>query len=154
MTDEIPWDELDPSIVDLVRVLNSFPGIDTIGSCGGHESPVSDEQAPAGLWWVKFTVAQNADGWVSLEFLAWAINRDMERSGSQVVLFPTAPPPWLNHPGQVLSFVMERTATDRDEDESSRVAAWLEKLRDQYYVDSEHAARWEEEEARDGSDPE
>ena len=35
---DVPYDELDPPIRELVLVLNEeFGGIETIGSCGGHE---------------------------------------------------------------------------------------------------------------------
>ena len=36
---EVPYDELDENIVNLVRAVNSFPGIFTVGSCGGHPNP-------------------------------------------------------------------------------------------------------------------
>jgi hypothetical protein len=33
----IPYDELDANIVKLVQALNRYPGVMTVGSCGGHE---------------------------------------------------------------------------------------------------------------------
>ena len=32
----VPYDELDEPVRELVKVLNSLPGVATIGSCGGH----------------------------------------------------------------------------------------------------------------------
>ena len=80
-TGEPPWDELDENIVPLVRELSGFPGIVTLGSCGGHETPLSGNSAPADRFWVTFCL-EHADpdarvavpsdeAWVSLEFLAY-----------------------------------------------------------------------------------
>jgi tRNA(Phe) wybutosine-synthesizing methylase Tyw3 len=33
----VPYDDLDATIVTLVRALNRYPGVMTVGSCGGHE---------------------------------------------------------------------------------------------------------------------
>jgi tRNA(Phe) wybutosine-synthesizing methylase Tyw3 len=33
----IPYDELDANIVRLVQALNHYPGVMTVGSCGGHD---------------------------------------------------------------------------------------------------------------------
>lgn len=83
----VPYRELDPNIVALVRVLNRFPGIHTIGSCGGHEDP-APYQVAAGEWWVLFEVDHTEPGWVSLEFLSWVINHEGGRAGSAVLLTP------------------------------------------------------------------
>jgi len=50
----IPYAELDKNIVKLVRALNAFEGIETIGSCGGHAKQTSPSQWPEGSWYVKF----------------------------------------------------------------------------------------------------
>ena len=97
---------LDGNIRPLVDALNAFEGITTFGSCGGHKNP-KPGQWPRGRWYVKFDVAQNAHGWRALEFLAWLFNEDMRRGSKQVWLYPYAPPPWLNTPGQVLCFTIE-----------------------------------------------
>lgn len=34
---QIPWDEIDQKIKPLVRAINNWPGIETIGSCAGHK---------------------------------------------------------------------------------------------------------------------
>lgn len=38
LVDPIPWDEIDPEIEPLVRLLNKQPGIRTLYSCAGHNS--------------------------------------------------------------------------------------------------------------------
>src|SRR3712207_5757710 len=97
---------LDRNIVSLVQELNAFVGIETMGSCGGHRHPTPAQWA-AGSFYVKFRVAHTEEGWRALEFLTWLLNDDLSRSGHHVRLIPTAPPPYLNWPGKVLSFAVE-----------------------------------------------
>ena len=101
-------DDLDRNVVHLVRILNSFPGIQTIGSCGGHPNP-DPCQWSEGSFYVKFHVAWNAEGRLSLEFLAWLINDMVVRTTTKgnVLLLPVSPPPYLNDPGNCLCFVIE-----------------------------------------------
>jgi hypothetical protein len=98
-----PIAELDPNIVALVAALNSFRGITTCGSCGGHPEP-RPGQWPAGEWVVSFQVAPGAYGRRAVEFLAWLVNNDAHRDGLQVHLDVFAPPPYLNIPGECVSF--------------------------------------------------
>ena len=117
-TRQIPYDELDANMVKLVRVLNSYPGVTTIGSCGGHEEPRKPVQWRAGTWYV-------------LEFLAWAINNDAARtldSWDSLALLPKAAPPFLNTPGDMLSFVLESYKGQDPYD----LAAFLEKVRPEF----------------------
>lgn len=111
----IPYKQLDRNIVKLVRALNAFEGISTIGSCGGHANQTNPSQWTEGSWYVKFYVAHDDEGWFALEFLAWLINNSMQRSDKHVSLYPTAPPPYLNSPGEVLAFVLEGEQEDSEE---------------------------------------
>lgn len=105
---QIPYDELDSNIVGLVRALNKYPGVITVGSCGGHEPPLQPSQWLAGSWYVKFDIVPDRTGWYVLEHLAWAINEDCRLLGNQhVILMPIAAPPYLNTPGRCLAFVIE-----------------------------------------------
>ena len=63
----IDYSKIDPSIRELVRALNAFPGVTTIGSCGGHPDP-GPGQWPEGSWYIKMKFDQNEDGWMALEF--------------------------------------------------------------------------------------
>ena len=104
----IPYDELDANIINLVKALNAFPGVITVGSCGGHEEITNPSQWPAGSWYVKFKLPRDRLGRYVLEFLAWVINENCRSlGGDAVVLIPTAAPPYLNTPGDVLYFVVE-----------------------------------------------
>ena len=105
---EIPYDELDANIVELVRVFNSFPGIYTVGSCGGHANPES-YQSPEGSWDIVFVVEVDdsrptRDGWLSLEFLVYAFNNWFYRSGLKVFIGPYSAPPHFNEPGNTMTF--------------------------------------------------
>src|SRR6266542_2816542 len=107
--------DIDASIRGLVDALNAFDGIETIGSCGGHPEPLSPGQFPEDEWFVRFRVEHSENGWHALEFLAWLINNDYVRGGHNVMLYPTASPPYLNRPGKVLSFALEgRRGEDAD----------------------------------------
>lgn len=104
---DIPYDELDANIVNLVRALNRYPGVMTVGSCGGHEIITNPSQWQAGTWYVKFTLPSGKFGWYLLEHLAWVVNEDYRGSGKNVMLLPTSAPPYLNTVGQCLHFIIE-----------------------------------------------
>ncbi len=54
-SDWIPPDDLDPPVVNLVRVLSELPGIEPTTSCGGHEQPIGEGSLPADRWMVGFS---------------------------------------------------------------------------------------------------
>lgn len=105
--------DLDANMVSLVKALNAFDGIQTIGSCGGHANPGLG-QWEEGSFYLKFDLTWDDDGRFALEFVAWLINNHLHLASQRdfpghVVLMPTAPPPYLNGPGDYLSFVIEGT---------------------------------------------
>lgn len=51
----INYDSIDINMRSLVKLLNSFNGIRTMGCCGGHKDPNSIQQ-PEGHWFVTFWV--------------------------------------------------------------------------------------------------
>jgi hypothetical protein len=126
--DHIPYEDLDPPVVELVRSLNRLPGIEPITACGGHSEPVSEGSLPADRWMVGFhleawdpgalVAVPTREGWVSLEWLAWLINdeTDYPALGMEVpinrpyrpgvTLRPWSRPPYLYYPGRGLHFVM------------------------------------------------
>lgn len=130
---DIPYDEIDEPIRSLVRVLNAFPGVKTIGSCGGHSSPTTGQAGP-GRWWVLFDVERSENGWLSLEFLAWAVTRNLGADGS-VTLEADAAPPYLNQPGAMLRFVLERHCAGADRQDANGFALQLEDLRRELFID-------------------
>ena len=72
----------DLNIRQLVAAIDAFDGLTVIGGCGGHPDPQLD-QWPEGAWYVMFTVQRTDQGWLALEFLAWAINNDYRRVDSR-----------------------------------------------------------------------
>lgn len=71
--EDIPWNEIDKNMIDLVRELNSFEGIKTFSCCGGHSNP-GQGQCLKGHFYLSFKVNQTKEGWLALEFLTWFIN--------------------------------------------------------------------------------
>ncbi len=79
----INYSELDANIAELVRALNAFSGIETIGSCGGHENP-TEIQRSLGEWFVTFKVLHTQGGWRSLEYIAGVPLLDPHRTSLTV----------------------------------------------------------------------
>jgi hypothetical protein len=124
----VPYHELDSNVRELVRELNQFPDLHTIGSCGGHPEPLTKVSAPEGHWWVTLQPDWTDDGRVSLEFVAWAA-RDLARAKHIVFLQVFACPPWLNRPGDELTF--ELIGIDADPD---HVAGFLAESRAEWFI--------------------
>ncbi len=120
--------KIDANMQRLVEVLNGFTGIGTLESCGGHPAPRS-HQWPEGEWYLQFEVDHSEHGWFALEFITWVVT-DYVRSGHNVILYPVAPPPYLNTPGSVLSFVLEGHGGEDPND----LAVWMDKTRRAYYI--------------------
>jgi hypothetical protein len=105
-----PWEELDPSIRDLVQELSNLPGIVTLSSCGGHDDAAAKEDEPGpGHWdvylrpWFAFPEAAEAvwpdeDGWLAVEFLTWVVH-DLRAAGKQIWVDVDASAPFLNGQG-------------------------------------------------------
>jgi hypothetical protein len=121
-----PIEGVDPNMRSLVRALNRFQGITTVGSCGGHPEPTND-QWPEGQWYVKLRVDHTEHGWHALEFLAWLINVDARKH--HIVLYPTSPPPYLNEPGACLLFALQGVDEDPEE-----LGNWIERLAKECYI--------------------
>lgn len=98
--------KLDKNIAPLVKEINAFPGLLTIGSCGGHRRPRLG-QWDEGTWYVTFSAARTAAAHASLEFLAWLVNNDAQQANTPVTLYPFAYPPHLNEPGHMLRYHLE-----------------------------------------------
>ncbi len=119
MTD-IPYADLDPNIMNLVRALNAFPGVSTIGSCGGHEHP-NEIQRPLGEWFVTFHIAHKSGGWRSLEYIAGAITLDPWRTSLTTHTSQPGSPT-----GRSLFFSLQ----GRDFADPERIAAYLNRIRE------------------------
>lgn len=118
-------EQLDANIVKLVDALNRYPGLKTIGSCGGHEAITNSSQWSAGTWYVKFELSEDLTGRFVLEFLAWAINGDYRSNGNSVLFMPVSPPPFLNTSGKCLNYTVE----GYDKENPDELAAFLDSVR-------------------------
>ncbi len=95
-----PYDELDPPIVNVCRAINALPGIWTIESCSGHRQ--NEEWMVCVQCDVEDDLRPSRVGWLSLEFLAWAVY-DAGRAGP-VRMEATSAPPWVNEPTRTIIF--------------------------------------------------
>lgn len=113
--------------------VEAFEGI-TWCSCG-DPYPYEDDPECTHPGWVKFGIEKSEIGWRTLEFLGW-LSTDMIRAGERMELFPTSPPPYLNEPGECLSFVIEVHPKDGDENERfANIAAFIKNCREKYWSD-------------------
>lgn len=79
--------DLDRNIVSLVAELNSFPGITTFSSCGGHLHPTTHSQCPDGVLEINFNVDPLRGGWRSLELIASAVSESADHGKLSITLW-------------------------------------------------------------------
>ncbi len=70
--------DIDGNIQQLVSELNSFPGVATFSSCGGHPNPSTQSQRSAGEFEVGFNIYPLHGGWRSLELIASVVSECVE----------------------------------------------------------------------------
>ncbi len=121
---KLDYQDIDPNIRALVRALNSFPGVETIGSCGGHDNPGPGQEF-AGCWRVSLVFKTPQ----VLEFFAWMINDDYP---SPVFLYPFAPPPQLNGFGNLRYVIRGFKGSDPDD-----LATFVVRMRDEEWPSAE-----------------
>lgn len=68
----------DPNVNGLVKAINSYPGIQTLMSCGGHKKPrIMSSQVPENEFYVEFgfiTLYPTREAWQSLNEIARSID--------------------------------------------------------------------------------
>ena len=118
------------AVAEIEAAVKLFEGVYSCSS-GYPLKNRDDEMAKVG--WVKFHIKKSELGWRTLEFLAWVCD-DMTRAGERLEFFPTSPPPYLNTPGDCLSFVIECRPLDGDQDKRfRRVAEFIRSCHDRYW---------------------
>ncbi|MCL5997406.1 MAG: hypothetical protein M1546_15310 [Chloroflexi bacterium] len=117
MTEKMHSD-IDASIQVVTPVLDMYPGVIPMGEIAYHDP--NGKLQPR--YTATFTVTRDNQGWLTLEFLAWAINECEPRYGT---LLPTALPPFEYDPGSYLAFRIEYQAPNS-------LAAWLRQALDLY----------------------
>lgn len=103
------YQTIDPDLRWPVQVLNALPGVAAFGSHYRLKGDVSDrwmlswQILSAQPYTTVFEAGPHRDGWASTEWLVW-FTRDLIRSGCNLETTVTSPPPYLNQPGESLSF--------------------------------------------------
>lgn len=139
-------------IEELAEAVRQFEAVKWASS--GEPKPLSHGEYM--VPWVKFALTKSEMGWRTLEFLAWAVS-DIARAGEALLLIPTSPPPYLNTPGAVLTFVIEYRVDSLVEAERIRkTAAFLRDWHAKYWPASVPRGRRADLVAKSGpsSDPE
>ncbi len=98
-------ESIDVRVRKLVASLNRFPGIVTVGSCGGHPNP-GPRQWPEGTCYVKFKALEAEGGLLSVQVLAWLV-RDLRQNGLAWRLVRLTPPPGRTEPEGEMNFALE-----------------------------------------------
>ncbi|MBK8464907.1 MAG: hypothetical protein IPL32_03670 [Chloracidobacterium sp.] len=132
---EVPYDKMDSNIVELVKALNSFDGIYTIDSCGGHQNN-KHYQLPAGSWEVSFKLrparqySPSVNAWLTLELLVYTFCKcySPDKGHVRITTFSPSPQHNFSGPGNSISFALEGTDADPDD-----VALYLHALKEEYF---------------------
>lgn len=111
---DVPYREIDENMRSLVRILNLYPFVETIGSCGGHAEKTNASQWDAGDFYVTLNFKSSPTARYTIEFLAWAINHDY-RQGNDVTFLPKSAPPYLNTPGECMYWAIEGYQADPED---------------------------------------
>jgi hypothetical protein len=84
------------------------------------------------ITWAKMRYQRNETGHRSLEFLAW-VTTDMSRARDPISFYPTAAPPYLNEPGNVLSYVIQVYHNDLKKGQFEKMIDFINQCHDDYY---------------------
>jgi hypothetical protein len=108
---------------DLHKALDRFGGYVFLNT--GHDEAHK-------ITWAKMRYRRDEEGHRSLEFLAW-VTTDMSRARDPISFYPTAAPPYLNTPGEVLSFVVQIYHRELKEGQFDAMIEFINRCHDDYY---------------------
>ncbi|MET4224585.1 hypothetical protein [Oerskovia enterophila] len=107
---EPDYEAIPAELVWPMQVLNAMPGILAFGTNydydDGSEWSLCWNILPAERYTSVFDAGPDPKGWAVSEWLVW-LARDFERAGKAVSSRVSSPPPFLNEPGESLSFLIE-----------------------------------------------
>lgn len=108
-------EDVPPGMVDPARVFQALPGILPLF----FDMPDVEEAGTVSAWWrigwsilpaeegaTVFDAGPHRDGWATTEYLIW-FTQDMARAGFRIWHHISAAPPFLNEPGECLTFSVE-----------------------------------------------
>ncbi len=91
-----PRIQIDQRVKRIVKSLNTFPGIYTFSSCGGHAKQTCTSQVPKNEFNVNFSVDPARGGWRSLELIVYALGESPECQNLKVEAWPNGTPGCLS----------------------------------------------------------
>jgi hypothetical protein len=138
---------VDANMHELVDTLKRFPGLSVTASCGGHAEPGETECA-LGEFYATCAIEHSEDGWISAEFLAWAVNHDLRSTGRQLLWYCISGPPWHGLPGTRIRFTLAGTHGE----DPQQLGLWLEDMRVQHYISRSEMQRPNRGQVSDGDD--
>ena len=103
-----------------------------LSKLGGYKFLNTGHDEEHNVTWAKMRYRKDATGHRSLEFLAW-LTTDISRAGDPLYFFPTAAPPYLNDPGEVLSFVIEIYRNDMKDSRFDETINFINDCYEKYY---------------------
>lgn len=140
MTDlEVDYAEVPEHLVHLCRTINALPGI--VANCWDEQVTIADPY-PVSAWYLSWSIlpaephssvleaGPHREGWATTEWLVWLL-RDLNRSGKEVAQYTTSPPPYLNTPGESLSFGVYAPRNSGDTLNPDDLADWVAQLWDE-----------------------
>lgn len=123
----IDYSKLEANVVPLVKVMNTFPGLHTTESCGGHKNP-QIWQKSEGEFTIIFRVDHTLEGLLALEFLVWIVNGSGPlQTNGQIGVHSF--PPYLNTPGEAHYFCWDGVG------DPGKVAETLELIKGKFFTD-------------------
>lgn len=105
----VDYTTIDPSLQWPVKVLDALPGIAATGDRYRWKGDTSDSWMlswrilSAQPYTTVYEAGPHRDGWASTEWLVW-FTQDLIRAGRDLKTTVSSPPPYLNQPGEALSF--------------------------------------------------
>ncbi len=116
------------------KVKEAIISFDAITWCScGDPNPYKDDPSIIHPGWIKFGIEKTELGWRTLEFFSW-ITTSMIQAGESIDFFPTAPPPYLNEPGECLSFVLEIHPKEIDQQSNfTKIATYIADCHENYW---------------------
>ena len=142
----VEYEEMDAPVRRLVKVLNELPGVRTLSSCGGHETPLTADSLPPDQWHVTIVLepaepdadihVPSTQAWLDFEFLAYVVMRSPPLRSRNVEIIADAKPPHLNFPGRMLAFNVRGWREGEGGVEPDEVAAEIERGLRELYVTS------------------
>lgn len=104
------YDSTPGELVWPTQVLNAMPGVLAHGAIYQYgddsEWSLGWSVLPAERYTSVFDAGPDPKGWAVTEWLIW-FARDFERAGKAISSRVTSPPPYLNEPGEMLTFLIE-----------------------------------------------